>query len=267
VDSEYLETFHIGMAEGRFFSRETPTDVTDAIVLNQTAVRAMGMTAPLGKPVTIGRRTFKVIGVIKDFHQSSLHRPIEPMILRSVGENNYQMCIRIRPENVPQTMAFLRTTAKRFVLRPDININFEFLDDRIDGFYAADRKIGAVLGLFTAIALFTACLGLLGLASFLAEKRTKEIGIRKILGAPVPGLILLQTREFSKWILAAGFVAGPAAYWAAGRWLQGFAYHISPSLGMFVMSVLATLVVAQLAVGYQSVRAARANPVEALRHE
>ncbi len=266
ADPDYLETFHIGLAEGRFFSRDVPTDATGAVVLNQAAVRAMGMTAPLGKPVTIGRQTYTVIGVVKDFHQSSLHRPIEPMILR-YDPQHWQMCIRLGPDNVPETIEFLRTTAKKHVAQADLRIDFQFLDDTIDGFYAADRKIEAVLGLFTAIALFTACLGLLGLASFLAEKRTKEIGIRKILGAPVPGLILLQTREFSKWILAAGFVAGPLAYLASGRWLQGFAYHISPSLGMFVMSVLVTLVVALLAVGYQSVRAARANPVEALRHE
>lgn len=266
VDPDYLKTFRVGLAEGRFFSRDVPTDTTEAIVLNQAAVRAMGMDAPLGKKVTIGRQAFSVIGVVKDFHQSSLHRPIEPMILRAPAFH-YVLCIRIKPTNIQDTIAFLGKTAKAFSPTPDLVFRIEFLDDRIDGFYAADRKIEAVLGLFTAIALFTACLGLLGLASFLAEKRTKEIGIRKTLGAPVSGLVLLQTREFSKWILAAGLVAGPTAYWASGRWLQGFAYHISPSLGVFVASVLATLAVALLAVGYQSVRAARANPVEALRHE
>jgi putative ABC transport system permease protein len=269
VDPDYLETFRVGLAEGRFFSREFPTDATEAVVLNQTAVRAMGMTSPLGKKVTIGRRTYNVIGVVKDFHQSSLHRPIEPMILRA-PQDHWALCIRIRPTNVRETIAFLEATAKKLSSNPNlsgVDYRFEFLDDRIDGFYAAERKVEAVLGLFTAIALFTACLGLLGLASFLAEKRTKEIGIRKILGAPVSGLVILQTREFSKWILMSGLVAGPAAYYAAGRWLRGFAYHVNPSVGVFVSAIFATLVIALLAVGFQSVRAARANPVESLRHE
>ena len=266
VDPDFLQTFRIGMAEGRFFSREFPTDATEAVVLNQTAARAMGMTSPLGKRVTIGRQAYNVIGVIKDFHQSSLHRPIEPMILRAPAFH-WQMCIRISPMDVARTIAFLETTAKRFSPVADFRYSFEFLDDRIDGFYAGERKVEAVLGLFTAIALFTACLGLLGLASFLAEKRTKEIGIRKVLGAPVPGLVYLQTREFSLWILVSGLVAGPAVYYAAGLWLRGFAYHITPGAGVFFLPFFATMIVALLAVGYQCVRAARANPVESLRHE
>jgi len=266
VDADYLQTFRIGLAEGRFFSHEIPTDATEAVVLNQTAARAMGMTSPLGKKVTIGRRTYTVIGVIKDFHQSSLHRPIEPMILRA-PQGHWAMCIRISPEDRQETIAFLEATAKKFYRSPDFYYPFEFLDDRIEGFYASERKTEAVLGLFTAIALFTACLGLFGLASFLAEKRTKEIGIRKVLGAPVPGLVVLQTREFTKWILFAGVAAGPAAYFAAGQWLRRFAYHIHPRLEIFLAATFATLAVALLAVGFQSVRAARANPVESLRHE
>jgi putative ABC transport system permease protein len=266
VDPDYLETFRIRLAEGRFFSREFPTDTTEAVVLNQTAARTIGAGSPLGKKIKIGRQTYNVIGVVQDFHQSSLHRPIEPMILRS-PQDHYQMCLRINPKNIPETIAFIRTTAKKFCPEPDTNFFIDILDERIDGFYGAERKTEAILGLFTAIALFTACLGLLGLASFLAEKRTKEIGIRKILGAPVPGLVYLQTREFSLWILASGLIAGPAAYFAAGSWLRGFAYHTDPNVGVFVASVFATLAVALLAVGFQSIRAARANPVESLRHE
>jgi len=266
VDPEFLTVFRVSMAEGRFFSREFPTDATDSVVLNQTAARVMGMTSPLGKSVTIGRRPYTVIGVVKDFHQSSLHRPIEPMILRWTESG--PVCIRIDPANVAETLSFLKTTGNRFSQDdPDRQFTLEFLDDRIAGFYAEEDKTMAVLGLFTGIALFTACLGLLGLASFLAEKRTKEFGVRKVLGAPVAGLVLLQTKEFFMWILASGLVAGPAAYYAAGRWLRGFAYHFNPGPSLFVLSLLATLAVALLAVGYQSVRAAGANPVVSLRHE
>ena len=266
VDADYLQTFRLGLVEGRFFSEEFPADAVDALVLNETAVRVMGMSSPAGKKVTIENQPYTVIGVVKDFHQSSLHRPIEPMILRA-PEDHWQTCVRISPANVRETIAFIETTAKEFSQSPDAFYFIEFLDDRIDGFYRSERKIEAVLGLFTAIALFTACLGLFGLASFLAEKRTKEIGIRKILGAPVPGLIFLQTREFTKWILVSGLVAAPAAYLAAGRWLRGFAYHIKPGFGIFLAAIFATLIVALLAVGYQSVRAARANPAESLRYE
>ncbi|MCJ7582129.1 MAG: ABC transporter permease [Candidatus Aminicenantes bacterium] len=264
VDADYLKTFRIGLAEGRFFSREFPSDQNDSLVINETAVRAMGMSSPVGNQVKIEGRNYNVIGVVKDFHQSSLHRPIEPMIFRAPF-SFHRNCVRISPVNTKETIAFLEETMKIFL--PKTPFVYEFIDDRIDGFYSSERKVQAILRLFTVIALFTACLGLFGLASFLAEKRTKEIGIRKILGAPVLGLIWLQTQEFSKWVLLSGLVASPAAYYATGRWLRGFAYHLNPSIGIFLSAVLATLLVALLAVGFQSVRAARANPVESLRYE
>jgi len=266
VDPDYLETFRVGMAEGRFFSRDFPADLNESVVLNQAAARAMGFVSPVGKKVSIGNRSYTVIGVIKDFHQTSLHRPIEPMILRQ-SEFYWEACIRISPRNVSETIAFLQATAKRFSRNPDVSFPFEFLDDRLDGFYAAERKVEAVLGLFTAIALFTACLGLFGLASFLAERRTKELGIRKVLGASTSGLIALQTREFTKWVLVSALAAVPASFFATSLWLHRFAYHAHPGPGLFLLSILATLFVALAAVGFQSTQAARLNPVESLRYE
>ncbi|MFC2161873.1 ABC transporter permease [Acidobacteriota bacterium] len=264
VDSEYLQTFRLGLAEGRFFSRDFPADSTGSLVLNETAVRVMGMTSPVGQKVMIEGRDYNVIGVVKDFHQSSLHRPIEPMIIRA-PEYYHRACVRISPNNTEMTIAFIEETMKKFM--PQSPLVYEFIDDRIDGFYSAERKVESILGLFTAIALFTACLGLFGLASYLAEKRTKEIGIRKILGAPVSGLIWLQTKEFSKWILLSSFFAVPTAYYATRQWLQGFAYYHNPSFVIFLVSLLATMLVALLAVGFQSIRAVRANPVDSLRYE
>jgi putative ABC transport system permease protein len=267
TDPDFLETFCIGLAEGRFFSYEFPSDAREAIVLNETAVRTMGFLSATDKRVTIGEKPYTVIGVVKDFHQSSLHRPIEPMILRW-PEEIYQNCVRINPVNVEETLAFLEQTRKTFMpWLPDGPFLYEFLDERISGFYSPERKVESILRLFTAIALFTACLGLFGLASYLAEKRTKEIGIRKVLGAPIGSLIFLQTREFTKWILVSGLIAGPAAYYASHRWLLGFAYHINPGIGLGVFCVLATLIVAFLTVGFQSLRASLANPVDSLRHE
>ncbi len=265
VDADYLQTFRIGLAEGRFFSRDFPSDATESLVLNETAVRAMDLTSPIGKRVTIGGAAYTVIGVVRDFHQSSLHRPIEPMILRTSRLPIPPTCVRISPVNTAETVAFIEETMKTFM--PKSPFNYEFLDDRIEGFYSSERKVETILSLFTGIALFTACLGLFGLASFLAEKKTKEIGIRKVLGAKVGGLVWLQTREFSKWILLSGLVAGPVAYFEAVQWLRGFTYHIRPSVDIFLTAILLTWLVALFAVGYQSVRAARANPVDSLKHE
>ncbi len=265
VGEDYLRIFQLKLAEGRFFSREFPTDAAESVVLNQTAARLLGPGSAVGRRMTIGRRAYSVIGVVRDFHQTSLHRPIEPMILRN-GDSS--TCARIDPKaDRRETLAFIESTLKKFSVVPDSSVFLEFIDDRVDGFYAAERKVEAVLRLFTAVALFTACLGLLGLASFLAEKRTREIGLRKVMGARTTGLVGLQAREFAKWILVAGLIAGPAAYYAAGRWLSGFAYRTNMPAELFVLAILGTLAVALLTVGYQSLRAAWARPAEALRHE
>ena len=150
---------------------------------------------------------------------------------------------------------------------PDRPVRIEILQERIDKFYTSEKKIEAILAVFTLIALFTACLGLIGLASFMAEKRTKEIGLRKIFGAPVSRMIWLQTWDFSKWILLSGVIAGPLAYWAAKEWLSSFAYHFNPGIGILLVTVFVTLIIALIAVGYQSLKAAMANPVDSLRHE
>jgi putative ABC transport system permease protein len=150
---------------------------------------------------------------------------------------------------------------------PDFPFNYEFLDDKIDAFYKQDRRTRSILGVFTVLALFTACLGLVGLASFIAEKRTKEIGVRKVLGASTRGLVLIQSREFLVWVLVANAVSWPAAYLAAGRWLQGFAYRVRPGIGPAAVAAAFSLVIAFLSVAYKAVRAARANPVESLRYE
>jgi putative ABC transport system permease protein len=267
VDASYLQTFRIGLAEGRFFSRRFPSDVTESLVLNETAVQAMGFTSPIGKRVTIDGSAYTVIGVVKDFHQSSLHRPIAPMIIRA-PRSHYFMCARINPINFKETIAFLEATAKKFEPRlAEKPFKYEFLDDRIDGFYSSERKVEAVLGLFTAIAMVIACLGLFGLTAFTAEKRTKEIGIRKVLGATVPEIIILLSREFVKWVAIAALIAWPLAYFAMGRWLQGFAYRTGVGIGLFFLCSLLALLIAIMTVSLQAVRAARQNPVDSLRYE
>jgi len=274
VDPEYLRTFRTELVEGRFFARETESDRTDAVVVNETAARAMGTGSPLGKRLTVTgpnhqgmaeTKTYTVIGVMKDFHQSSLRQTIEPMVFTWEGDQLPWINLRINPVGIAETIQFLEKTWKSFVT--EFPFTFDVLDDKIDAFYKQDRRTRSILGVFTILALFTACLGLVGLASFVAERRTKEIGIRKVLGASTRGLVLMQSREFLAWVLAANAVAWPAAYIAAGRWLHGFAYRVRPGATPALLAAAFSLVVAFLCVAYKAVRAATANPGDSLRYE
>jgi len=268
VDPDYIKTFRVKMSAGRFFSDEFSTDRTEALVLNEAAVRAMGISSPIGKKITIGRQTYVVIGIIKDFHQTSLRKPVEPMILRfTYFGYGTSLCLRINPARTQETISFIEKTKKGYNPDPDKTIRYEILDERINKFYISEEKVESILSVFTVIALFTACLGLIGLASFMAEKRTREIGLRKIFGAHVSEMVWLQTWDFSKWILLSGVIAGPLAYWAAKEWLRSFAYHFNPGIGILLVTIIVTLIIALIAVGYQSLKAAMTNPVDSLRHE
>jgi ABC-type antimicrobial peptide transport system permease subunit len=274
VDPDYLRTFRAEMAEGRFFARETASDRTEAVVVNETAARAMGAGTQIGKRLTVTAmsmegttetNTYTVVGVMRDFHQTSLRQAIEPMVFTWNGDEGPWLNLRINPKGIADTMKFLETTWKTFVT--NYPFTFEFLDDKYDSFYKQDRRTRSILGVFTVLALFTACLGLVGLASFIAERKTKEIGIRKVLGASAPGLVLMQTREFLGWVLVANAVALPAAYLAVGRWLQGFAYRVDPGIAPALLAAAFSLTIAFLSVAYKAVQAARANPIESLRFQ
>jgi hypothetical protein len=274
VDPDFLETFRAEMAEGRFFAKETESDRQEAVVVNETAARAMGPGSALGKRLTITAismegetetNTYRVIGVMRDFHQGSLRRAIEPMAFTWNGDQGPWLNLRISSIGVSETIQFLERTWKSFV--PEFHFTYEFLDDRYDSFYKQDRRTRSILGVFTALAMFTACLGLVGLASFVAEKRTKEIGIRKVLGASAGGLVLMQSREFLGWVLVANAIALPAAYFAAGRWLRGFAYRVDPGIAPALLAVVFSAAVAFLSVAYKAVQAARANPIDSLKYE
>ncbi|MRS02440.1 ABC transporter permease [bacterium] len=266
VDPDYLKTFGTGMSAGRFFSDEFTTDRTESVVINETAARRMGMESPLGKKLMIGTRSYTIIGIIKDFHQTALSKPIEPMILTySSGYPN--ICIRVNPSGLNDVIPFIETTLKSFNWEPDRPFRYELLDERIEKFYVSDKKTESILSVFRVIALFTACLGLLGLASFMAEKRRREIGVRKIFGGSVPGLVWLQAWEFLKLIALSGVISAPFAYRAAEIWLSRSAYHFDPGIDILLIPVLVAMTVAFSMVGYQSLRASMANPVDSLRHE
>jgi putative ABC transport system permease protein len=252
------------MALGRFFSREFSTDAAQAAVLNETAVKATGMGSPIGKRISVGDREGTIIGVMKDFHQSSLRNQIEPMIFW-IREGGPRVCVKINSEHMPETIRFVESTWKRFVRH--YPFTYGFLDENIDDLYKVERKIATAFQYSTLVAMCVACLGLLGLASFMAQRRTKEIGIRKVLGATVSNIVLLLSKEFGKWVLLANVIAWPIAYYAMNRWLESFAYRISIGWGTFALAGLFAFLMALITVSSQAIKAALANPVETLRYE
>jgi putative ABC transport system permease protein len=270
VDFDYQKIFDIKMAQGRFFSRDYPTDISDGIIVNETAAKIMGMEFPIGQRISCWipydpQRSGAIIGVAKDFHFRSLHEKINPLVLVIAPGWFTDVYIRIKPENVPETLGFLEKTLRE--LAPDFPFEYSFLDEDIDNLYKTEWRIGNLVRYGTFLAIFIACLGLFGLASFTAEKRTKEIGIRKVLGASASGIALLLTKEFTKWVILANLIAWPIAYYVMSRWLQNFAYHVKIGIGTFLLSASLALVTALITISFQAVKAASSNPVESLRYE
>jgi len=265
IDFNYLDTFDIKLLQGRNFAPEFSTDKEQSLILNETAVRHLGWKDPIGKRMRLYGEDFVVIGVVKDFHYQPLHLPIEPMALHMEDQWHSELAVRIKPENIPQTIAFLKKTYEQY--NPLHPFDFAFLDDSFNRIYQEEQKFGFMFRVFSFLAIFIACLGLYGLASFTVERRTKEIGIRKVLGASVSAIFTFLSRGLSKWVLLANIIAWPVAYYLMDKWLQNFAYRIGLSVWIFILSGLAAFCIALLTVSYQSIKAATANPVDSLRYE
>jgi putative ABC transport system permease protein len=267
IDADFVPTLGMQIIAGRNFIVDT-FDEKGGILINETAARQFGWDNPVGKQITElsdPHPTKTVVGVIKDFHIRPLHGIIEPVYIENVPERFGYFFVKIRPRKISQTISFLETKWKEVV--PAYPFDYWFLDEAFEGKYKAETKLNEHFIIFSLIAIVIACLGLFGLASFTAEQRTKEIGIRKSFGASITGLILLLSKEFTKWVLIANIIAWPVAYFAMNHWLKNFAYRINIGLGIFILAALLALVIALLTVGYQAIRAARANPIEALRYE
>jgi putative ABC transport system permease protein len=269
VDYDYMDIFDIRLAQGRFFSKDFSTDDREAFVINEAAVNAMGITQPLGKTFTwtFVNRSFKgkIIGVVKDFNFQSLHDEIKPMFMVIAPWWYNRVYIKIKPENIPGSLGFLEKTLNRIV--PDYPFEYSFLDEDINKLYKTEQQASTLFEHGTFLAIFIACLGLLGLVSYTAEQRTKEISIRKVLGASVSGIVLLLSKEFSKWILLANIIAWPIAFLIMRSWLQQFAYRINIDIWIFILSGVLAMLVALLTISYQSIKTACSNPVDTLRHE
>ena len=263
VDPDFLATFKLEMASGRFFSRNFITDEAEALVINEAAVRAMDMNNPLGKRLLGPKR--KIIGVIKDFHLRSLHHKVAPLAMIYNKNRIEYFFVKIAGTNISRTIGAVESSWRS--LAPEYPFEFQFLDERLEELYRADKRLGSIINAFAGLALFVACLGLFGLASFVAEQRTREIGIRKVLGASIPNIFYLLARDFIKWILIANVIAAPIAVFAMTRYLDSYAYHMKLGLVVFLIPVAIILIVALLTVSWQALRAATADPVRSLRYE
>jgi len=256
VDYDYLDTFGLEMAQGRYFSKAYSTDASEAYVVNEAAVRAMEMDDPVGKGLKIWDLSGSIIGVVRDYHFESLHSPIIPMAMRIDPNWYYQACVRIAPRRIPDTLTFLEN--KWRALYPEYPFDYRFLDSTIHNQYRTEERVGKIVTVFTALAICISCLGIFGLSSYTAEQRTKEIGIRKVLGASVSSIFLHVSRNFIVW---------PLAYYVLNLWLQSFAYRIGLAWWTFAMTGIAVLMISLLSVSWQIIRAATANPVDSLRYE
>lgn len=263
---DFVETFQLELAAGRFFSREREiNDDSINFVLNETAVRAMRLENPLGMELKVADHQGKIIGILKDFHFQPLRNRVKPLVLLNQSRYFSYLAVKINAKDVPTTLEHVEKVFKKF--SPKYPFEYRFLDEVLEGEYRAERRSQQLLRYFVLVAGFISCLGLFGLASFLVEKRTKEIGVRRVLGATQSGIFLLLSRSFVRWVLAANVIAWPLAYWGMSQWLQKFAYRVPVGWDTFVVAGLLSVGVALFTVSGQSIKIARTDPVEALKYE
>ena len=261
VDYNYLNFYGHEIVQGRAFSKDFSMGSQDRYILNETAVKSIGWDEPIGKKFENGI----VVGVVKDFHFAPLHQGIEPLVMGLSPTGNDYISLKINSNNIPDTLAFIEKKWKETF--PELPYSYFFLDERIERLYQKEFRLGQIFNYFTVIAIFIACLGLFGLALFTAENRTKEIGIRKILGASVYEIVMLLSKDILKWVLAANILALPISYYAMHKWLQNFAYRIHIGIDVLVLSATLALVISFSTISLQTIRAAKANPVDSLRYE
>jgi putative ABC transport system permease protein len=270
VDDEFIPTLKMHMLEGRNFSKAFNDSAS--VILNETAAKLIGWKEPVGKYLDYpgNDQRFKVIGVVKDFNLASLREVIEPFALFHESSNTYGLSssyvsVRLGPGNINSYLRQLEKTWKNFA--PDMPFDYSFLDGDFDALYRSEQRMGAVFGIFTFLSIFVACLGLFGLSVYTAERRTKEIGVRKVLGASVQNVVALLSKDFLRLVLISAIIAYPLAWLSMSKWLQDFAYRITIGWPVFLIAAVAALIIAFATISFQAIKAAIANPVESLRTE
>ncbi len=265
VGYEYTKTMKIKVLRGHDFSPDFGTDTTNYLI-NQAAAKRIGYKEPVGQPLRFGTHPGKIVGLIEDFHFNSLHVAIRPLIIR-LGETWWpnNILVRTQPGQTKQALVSIEALWRK--LNPKLPFTYSFVDTDYQKLYKSETVVGTLATLFAGLAIFIACLGLFGLAAFTAEQRTKEIGVRKVLGASVASIVRLLSQDFLKLVVIAILVATPVAWYAMNQWLQGFAYKVDISWWVFALSGLLAVGIALLTVSYQSIKAALMNPVKSLRSD
>lgn len=277
IDYDYIKTMNLQLIAGRDFSKQFQTDKDAGFIINETGVKELGLGSPqqaIGKPLhwniwgansADSLKKGTVIGVVKDFHFESLHDIINTAVLQIFPDAYWKVALKINPRESAKTLAGIQEVWKRF--SPDYPLEYQFLDENINKMYVAEDKLSTLLWIFTLMAIFVGCLGLFGLATYAAEQRIKEIGIRKVLGAGVAHLVVLLSRDFLMLVGIAAVLAIPLAWWVMQNWMEDFAYRARISIWIFIAAVLSSVLIALLTICSQAIRAAVSNPVESLRIE
>ena len=275
VDHDYFKTLNMKIIKGRDFSKEIQSDLQEGFILNEEAARQGNIENPVGKYITVNGENGMIIGVVKNAQLNSLRFTVQPEVFhlsRTFREQFQTIFIKIDSgendrqfNNMAASLAHIENVWKKFM--PDAPFEFSFLDETLENQYRTEIRINNILNYFTFLAVLLSCLGLFGLTSFIAEQRTKEIGVRKVLGASITGIVILLSKEFTKWVLIANVIAWPLAYYFMNKWLEDFANRINIGIGTFIASAIIALVIALLTVSFLTIKAALANPIKSLRYE
>jgi putative ABC transport system permease protein len=262
IDYDFFPTLGMKMAAGRPFMRGYPD--SNSVIFNQSAIAAMGLKDPVGKTVSLWGHPKQIVGVVMDYHFESLYKKVGPAFL-TWHQNDQFTYVRIKPGNEAETIGAIKSLFNRY--NKGLEFTYSFLDDDYNSLYASEQRVAVLSRYFSGMAILISCLGLLGLAAFTAQRRQKEIGIRKVLGASVSRVALLLSADLLRLVVIAIIIAFPLAWWGAHSWLQSFAYRVTPGAGLFGITAVAVIAITLLTIGWQTVKAAFANPVKALRSE
>jgi ABC-type antimicrobial peptide transport system permease subunit len=265
VDPDFIDTFQMQIIQGTNFSKNTEPETPLGLIVNEEAVRQMGLEDPIGKRLTMWNHDGPIIGVVKDFHFNNVKHKVEPLVLKVAPEDARVLIIRILPGNVPEILSFIEENFRR--VDPDFSMQHEFLSDALNKMYTLEQRMSQLFGYSTFLAILISCLGLFGLSAYTIEKRTKELAIRKACGATINRIVKMLSVEFLWLVFIASLIAWPLAYLSVSKWLKDYAYHMTLEATPFLIATSLAFVVALLTVGFQAIKAARKNPVDALRYE
>jgi putative ABC transport system permease protein len=268
VDFDYINTHKTEIVAGRNFSREFPSDLNSAYLINEEAIKKWDFQDPIHKRFALNMNEGTVIGLYKNQH-FGLRYDLKPCVLYLTSKTDWDsfryLYARLKANHIPEALEDIQKTWKAHIA--DFPVEYHFVDDMIDDLYQSEERLSGLVNAFTLLAIVISCLGLFGMASYMAQQRTKEIGIRKVLGASVSQIIFLLTREFAKWVLIANIIAWPFAFYAMQSWLNDYPYRIKIEFEVFILSGLIALAIALMTVTYQAVKAAAASPADSLKYE